>query len=178
MEGPAGPPSGGDDAAAGWYACYTRPRAEKRVHAMFAERGIESYLPAVPRVHRWRDRKRTVVLPLFASYVFARGDVLAPIVETPGVHDVVRFDGRPALIPDHEIRNIQRFVEALIATGRKAPPVPFRTGERVRITAGPFAGVEAIVVRGRNRRRVVVGLAAVGAGFEVDVPAEQVHVIA
>jgi len=163
--------------ADGWFACYTRPRAEKKVHALLAERGIECYLPAVPRVHRWRDRNRTVVMPLFTSYVFARGEFVVRIVETPGVHDVVRFDGRPALIPDAEIRNIERFVRALSATRREVPPVPFQQGERVLITAGPFEGVEGVVVRARNRRRVLVGLAVIGAGFEVDVPAASVLAI-
>lgn len=160
--------------AGGWYACYTRPRAEKKVHLMLGERAVESYLPAVPRVHRWRDRRRTVIVPLFPSYVFARTDSLLTVLETPGVCGVVRFESRPALIPDSDIRNIERFVQALTGAGRvKARPVAFQQGERVRITGGPFAGVEGVVVRRRNHRRVMVGLAAIGAGFEVDVPATE-----
>jgi transcription antitermination factor NusG len=98
-------------------------------------------------------------------------------VETPGVYDVIRFDGRPALVPDDEIRNIRRFVQALAATRHEPPPVAFHQGERVRITSGPFQGVEGVVVQARNRRRVIVGLAAIGAGFELDVPARSVRPI-
>lgn len=163
--------------AGDWYACHTRSRAEKRVHALLGECGIESYLPTVPRLHRWHDRNRTVVLPLFSGYVFARGDAVGRIVETPGVYDVIRFDGRPALVPDHEIRNIRRFVQALAATRHEPPPVAFHEGERVRITSGPFQGVEGVVVQARNRRRVIVGLAAIGAGFALDLPARSVRVI-
>lgn len=36
----------------------------------------------------------------------------------------MHFDGRPAPVPDHDIRNIERFVEALAATGREVPRVP------------------------------------------------------
>lgn len=163
--------------ARGWYACYTRPRAEKKVHALFAERGVESYLPLVGRLHHWQDRDRTVLLPLFASYVFARDETVGRIVETPGVRGVVRFAGRPALIPDPEIRNIERFVAALTGTRHEPRPVRFNMGERVCISSGPFQGVEAVVLRGRDRRRVVVGLAAIGAGFELDVPARSLRAL-
>ena len=161
----------------GWYACYTRPRAEKRVQTLLAERGIDCYLPAVPRMHRWGDRRRRVVVPLFTSYVFARGETPGRILEMPGVHDIVRFDGRYALIPDDEIRNIERFVKALTATGQEPPRVAFQRGERVLITAGPFTGVEGVVLQGRDRRRVIVGLAAIGAGFQVDVSAQSVRLL-
>jgi len=160
----------------GWYACCTRPRAEKQVDRLLEERGIESYLPAVARVHRWRDRDQTVIVPLFTSYVFARGQVLWRIVETPGVYDVVRFDDHPALIPDADIRNIERFVRALTVTRHEPAPVPFRQGERVRITCGPLRGVEGVVVQMKNQRRVIVGLAAIDAGFEVNVPARSLSI--
>jgi transcription antitermination factor NusG len=116
-------------------------------------------------------------MPLFAGYVFARGEAVGRIVETLGVYDVIRFDGRPALVPDADIRNIRRFVQALTATRRETPSVTFREGERVCIIAGPFRGVEGVVARARNRRRVIVGLAAIGAGFELDVPAGSVRAV-
>lgn len=162
-----------------WYACYTRPRSEKKVALLFGERGIENFLPTAPRVSQWHDRKRTVHWPLFASYVFARtcNDGLLRIVQTPGVADVVRFCGRPALIPDSEIRNIAKFADAVAATGYEPPAVQYEEGQRVRITAGPFENVEGVVVELRGRMRVLVGLAAIGAGFEVDVPAHSLKAI-
>jgi len=160
--------------AGGWYACHTRPRAEKRAHALLCDRDVESYLPAVSRVQRWSDRKRTVVLPLFTGYVFVRSAPIWLLVDTPGICDVVRFDGRPAVISDREIRNVRRFVQALTGTPREVVAVAFHEGDRVRITSGPFQDVEAVVIRARNRCRLIVGLAAIGAGFAVDVPVRAV----
>ena len=170
------PEPAGTEPTLGWYACYTRPRAEKKVDALFTERGIESYLPTVPRVSTWHDRSRTVHWPLFTSYVFARSDGRGPglIVTTPGVSDVVRFAGNPALIPDAEIRNVARFADALAATGFTPPAVRFEEGQRVVITSGPFRGVEGVVLEVRGQLRVLVGLAAIGAGFEVDVPVSSI----
>jgi hypothetical protein len=34
---------------------------------------------------------------------------------------------------------------------------------------GPFEGVEGIVVEARGRKRVLVGLAAIGQGLEIDI---------
>ena len=46
-----------------WYACYTRARHEKQVDLWFGRRGIESYLPMIPRVRQWKDRKKVVDWP-------------------------------------------------------------------------------------------------------------------
>ena len=55
-----------------WYALHTRPRHEKLVVQRLTERRVETFLPIVSEVHKWSDRKKTVQLPLFSCYVFAK----------------------------------------------------------------------------------------------------------
>ena len=55
-----------------WYAVHTRARHEKMVAERLREQGMESFLPLVKQTHRWSDRQKTVELPLFSCYVFAR----------------------------------------------------------------------------------------------------------
>jgi transcription antitermination factor NusG len=55
------------------------------------------------------------------------------------------------------------------APGPGPPPRALEAGERIRITAGPFEGVEGVVVERRGRRRVLVGLSTIGQGMEVDI---------
>jgi transcription antitermination factor NusG len=55
-----------------WFAIYTRPRWEKKVHKLLEEKGIECYCP-LNKVHRkWSDRIKIVEEPLFKSYVFVK----------------------------------------------------------------------------------------------------------
>ena len=55
-----------------WYGLQTRPRHEKIVAQRLEERGVTTFLPVVTEVHRWSDRKKTVEMPLFSCYVFAK----------------------------------------------------------------------------------------------------------
>src|SRR5687767_9382750 len=162
----ADPPDGSFDPyiSARWYACYTRARAEKQVAKALQERGMESYLPLIPRQRQWKDRKKVVPFPLFPSYVFARfalRDVHA-VLTTPGVSTIVRTQGQPAPVAEDELENVRRFAEGLAATGIEPESRPLiEEGQRIRVTEGPFEGVEGIVIENRGRKRVLVGITAI-----------------
>ncbi|HEX6132498.1 MAG TPA: UpxY family transcription antiterminator [Longimicrobiales bacterium] len=155
-----------------WYACYTRSRHEKQVDRLLRERGFETFLPLMPRVSQWKDRKKIVEWPLFPSYVFGRFRLVESprILSTPGVATLVKTNGRPAAIADEELANVRRFVRALSGGGIEVERRPFfAEGEWVEVMAGPLAGVRGVVVEQRNRRRVLIGLQAIGQGLEVDI---------
>lgn len=164
-----------------WYACYTRARHEKRVEGLLRERGIESYLPQVTRTRQWKDRRKRVGFPLFPGYVFGHFTLrqLHPVLSTPGVSTIIRINGYPTPIPGADIENVRRFVAALEATGTEPEVRPFLSaGQRVRVADGPFEGVEGVVIEQRGRRRVLVGLEAIGQGLEVDIPVRLLDAIA
>lgn len=96
-----------------WFAVYTKPRWEKKVHANFVKDGIESYCPLNRVSRQWSDRVKVVMEPLFKSYVFVR---ITPSEHTKvrmvsGVLNFVYNDGRPAVIRDTEIDVIRRFLD-------------------------------------------------------------------
>lgn len=155
-----------------WYACYTRARAEKQVARSLSERNIDSYLPLVPQTRQWKDRKKLVSFPLFPSYVFGRFTLreVHTVLVTPGISTIVRVNGYPAPIADSELDNVRRFANALSATDIQPDPQPyFAEGEMVRVTEGPFEGVEGVVMEVRGRKRVLVGIAAIGQGLAFDI---------
>ena len=166
--------SNGDKNDPRWYALHTRARHEKSVNSRLSERGIEAYLPLVPRERQWHDRKKTVAWPIFPGYVFGRFTLaaLTRVLSTPGVATVVRFNGEPAAIADEEIDNVRRFTAGLAETGQLPQPTPLvEEGQQVRIVAGALSNVEGVVVerRGGGRALVQVGLRAIGQGLRVDV---------
>lgn len=163
-----------------WYACYTRARHEKTVDRQLRGRGFESYLPLVERERRWKDRLKRVMFPVFPSYVFARFTMkeIHDVLTTPGVSTIVRVGGRPAAIPDAEMANVRRVVDALRAEEGEAELGPYvEEGQRVRVAEGPLRGVEGIVVERRGRSRVLVGLSAIRQGLEIDVAVETLEPI-
>ncbi|MGH7504145.1 MAG: UpxY family transcription antiterminator, partial [Longimicrobiales bacterium] len=154
-----------------WYAAYTFARREKKAQASLREYGFESYLPCVPRVRQWHDRKKVVEFPLFAGYIFVRfpPQRLHVLLDVPGVVYIVRANGQLASIGNAEIENIARFVSGLERSGVEPAQVTFAEGHIVRVTEGPFQGVEGVVLQRRGRRRVLVGIRSIGIGFEVNI---------
>lgn len=160
------------DADRRWYACYTRARHEKRVDRLLGERGIESYLPVVPRLRQWKDRKKVVNWPMFPSYVFSRfaRDELIQVLRVPGIATVVRSNGLLVPIGIEELDNVRRFALALAMQDVQPELRPYiAEGQWVRVVDGPFQGVSGIVIECRNKRRVLVGLKAIGQGLEIDI---------
>ena len=154
-----------------WYACRTRSRSEKRVARLLVDRDIGAYLPVVPLVRQWADRRRIVEFALFPGYVFAHFGLteLYGVLSVPGIATVVRLGGRLVPIRDAEIENIRRVAAGLAARKMRPEPVPFQTGDPVRVVDGPFRGVTGVVIEVRGRRRVLVGLYAIGLGISIDV---------
>jgi transcription antitermination factor NusG len=61
----------------------------------------------------WSDRKKIILEPLFKSYVLVRLAPKAhvPVLQTDGVVGFVTFEGKPAVIPDTEIRTVKQFLK-------------------------------------------------------------------
>jgi transcription antitermination factor NusG len=95
-----------------WFALYTRPRWEKKVHKLLQEKGIESYCP-LNKVHRkWSDRIKLIDEPLFKSYVFVKvnEDEKTAVRMTQGVVNFIYWLGKPAIIKEKEIVTIKKFL--------------------------------------------------------------------
>jgi len=145
-----------------WYALLTRARHEKIVAQRLLERGLTPFLPLVPEVHRWSDRRKIVELPLFSCYVFAR---LLPTVEgrstalrIDGVLRIVGSLGMGTPIPDEQIAAVQTLIEGRVPWG----PHPFlKIGQRVRIRSGALDGVEGVLVSRSGESTLVVSIDAI-----------------
>lgn len=153
-----------------WYAAYTCANHEKRVRDQLEERSVESFLPVYETVRRWKDRRMHLQLPLFPGYVFVRmglADRLR-VLQVPSVVRLVGFNGQLTALPDEEMEGLKKGM----ASGVFAEPCPFLSvGRRVRVRAGPLAGVEGIVMRRKNRLRLVISLELIQRAAMVEVDA-------
>ncbi len=119
-----------------WYALYTRPRWEKKVHNLLKNSGFESYCPLNRVTKQWSDRVKVVEEPLFRSYVFVQAlpEEQTKVRMVDGVVNFVYWLGKPAIIKDKEIENIQRFLceyEDVEVT-----PLAVQEGDKVVVTTG------------------------------------------
>jgi len=145
-----------------WYGLQTRPRHEKIVAERLKERGVTTFLPLVTEVHRWSDRKKSVQMPLFSCYVFARfvpnrSDRLR-VLRVDGVFGLVGARGEGAPIPDQQIDAVRSLVDGQLPCSSH----PFlKIGQRVRIRSGALDGLEGILVSRNGDRTLVISVDAI-----------------
>jgi transcription antitermination factor NusG len=140
-----------------WYAIYTKPRWEKKVHALLTAKKLESYCPLNKVRKKWSDRMKTVEEPLFKSYVFARvnEEEQTKVRMTPGVMNFVYWQGKPAIIPAREIETIRKFLNEYENVTAEA--MELKEDSRVTIRQGLFMDHEAKIIKIEgNRVKVVI----------------------
>jgi len=141
-----------------WHALWTRSHCEQLVHDQLAAKGFDLFLPKIEQWSRRGGLRHLIRVPMFSGYVFLRAAMdkasYMEVVKARGMVQVLgeRWD-RLATIPDGEIDAIRRIVDARVL----ALPYPFlQEGQRVRITRGPLADVEGILVRIKPNRGLLV----------------------
>ena len=160
-----------------WYAAYTRAQHEKQVAAELETREVEHFLPLYSSMRRWKDRRVQLELPLFPGYVFVRLALRERlrVLQVPSVVRLVGFSGQPTALPDTEME----IMRSGLSQSLSAEPHPFLTvGRRVRITGGPFAGLEGVLRRKKSSMRVVVSLGLIQRSVAVDVDIADVRPVA
>jgi len=161
-----------------WYAVQTRSRFERSVEAELTAKGLETYLPAVREIHRWKDRKKQVDVPLFSGYVFTRiPDHPTRRLDVLRTNGTVRILGNGAGIepvPDYEIEAIRQLLQARVTCFSH----PFlRQGAWVRVKYGPLEGVEGLLTRMKNQSRLVISVQMLSQSVATEIDAEDVELI-
>lgn len=156
-----------------WYAAYTSANHEKKVASQMERRGLESFLPLYETVHRWKDRKVRLQLPLFPGYVFVRMSLRdrLHVLQVPGVARLVGFGDRPVALPDQEVE----ILRSGLCSGTKAQPHPYlRVGRHVRVIHGPLAGLDGVLLRRKGACRLILSIDLIMKSIVVDVEAADV----
>ena len=141
-----------------WYVLWTRSYCEQLVYDQLASRSYRLFLPLMEVWSRRRGRRHLIQVPMFPGYLFLR-HALDKTSDTDirKARGLVTILGesweRRAVVPQREIEAIERLVKSELPV---LPHPYLREGQRVRITRGPMADVEGILVRCDSRKGVVV----------------------
>lgn len=159
-----------------WYAVYTSANHERRVAEQFAARGIAHFLPQYESIRKWKDRKVRLQLPLFPGYIFVQIALAnrLGVLQVPGVARLVSFRGQPAPVPEADVARVREF----LSRGFRAEPHRFLSvGRRVQVKAGPLVGMEGIVVRRKNRSRLVISFEIIQRAMAVEIADEDLQAV-
>ena len=141
-----------------WYVLWTRSHCEHLVRDQLAAKGFHLFLPEIDVWSRRRGLRHRSRVPLFPGYLFLRhamdGTSYIEVRNARGLVQILgeRWD-RLAVVPDGEVEAI----ETVLHAHQPVLAHPYlREGQKVRVTRGPLADVEGILVRIRPDKGLLV----------------------
>ena len=144
-----------------WYLAQTKPRQEQVAQFNLERQNYAVNLPVIPRIKHSPRLPSTEVL--FPGYIFfapsSPGQSISPVRSTLGVARVVFFGQQVAMLSASVFAEILRFIEERRQSpgGLAAHINRLEKGVSVRITDGPFVGLEGLVSRvGQDRVMVLL----------------------
>ena len=127
------------------------------------------FLPLYKSRRQWKDRSRVELeLPLFPCYLFVCIDrrQKVRVLEVPGVLGVVSgTGGEMAQIPEDTVL----LLRAVSGSFEVEPVAKLCDGDKVRILAGAFSGMEGQLVVQNSRYRVLMTVEQIMRSFAVEV---------
>lgn len=157
-----------------WKVLFVKPRTEKKVTEYCALFGIPFYLPLREKRRVVQRRKVVFLLPVFPGYVFAKFPD-AQRLQLLQTNLLVRILDPPA--PRRMLRDLIMVRRALKADPELKPSKPLAQGRLVRITGGPFMGVEGRVARMAGTLKVILNVDMIGQAVSVTAETSQVEVL-
>lgn len=159
---------------ADWFIVRTQSRAEERAAWHLNNQGFNAYLPRYSKQIRHARKSKTVLRPLFPSYVFVYIDTenqrWRAINGTVGVIELVQFGDGPKPIRAEIVEAI-RARENSDGVVSLAPP-SLKKGDSVRVREGAFADCVALLEEVSDQKRVFLLLDLMGREVRVSMPTE------
>lgn len=134
--------------------------------------GLITYLPLVKKILRNGRKRCESTIPLFPGYLFCcferaqRRD----LYETGYISKLIDVVDQESLIKD-----LIEIDKAIACEARLEPYTYLRRGSRVRITDGPFRGIEGIISHRRGKYRLVLNVSLIEMAAAVEVDSSQIE---
>ena len=150
-----------------WHAIRVTYSRELKFQAQLNEAGFETFVPMCRRKSVKDGKQITKLVPAVANLCFVKTSraELKEFMEGLGEACPARFiwdkaTRNPIVVPDKAMSDFMKISLTMSddVLYLKEISEKLRAGQKVRITEGPFKGVEGTVVRIRKSRRVMVEL--------------------
>ena len=162
-----------------WYVVHTHANRELRASNNLLRQGFNVWLPQYRKKRRHAGRQEIVLRPLFPRYLFVRVNILEErwrtILSTLGVSNLIGNTDGPFLIEDDVIDAIQKRAgdDGIF----ELMPRKFVAGDKIKITSGPFAELEAIFHTVSDTDRALVLLNLMGRDVRTSVSRQDIEEI-
>jgi len=157
----------------GWYLMYTRPRHEKKVKELLEDLKMDCFLPVTKKVAVYRSSKKTVVVPLFPSYIFVYLRDLADYyngMQVDSVLNYVKVGKAIARVDESIVENIKVVTEKALEVDVSGGY--FYPGQQVVIHEGPLKGLSCEIVQLSEKKKILVRVHILQRNLLCNIPSE------
>ena len=150
-----------------WYAVRVTYSRELKFQALLQEAGFQTFVPMCRRTVEKNGKKEQKVVPAVSNLCFVKA-------LKPDLDDFMRRMGEacparyiwdkstrlPIVVPTKAMEDFMKVSLSMVddVIYLQEISAKLREGQRVRVKAGPFEGVEGTVIRVKRSRRVMVEL--------------------
>ncbi len=152
-----------------WWVAHTKARCEKALAWDLLENKIAFFMPMIQQTAIWGGRKRSVLKPLFPSYVFLCGSETDRYraATTGRVCQMIAVKDRNQFVTELDA------VRVALASKRTMNAYPHAAvGKRCRVTSGPLQGIEGIVILNKDSVQIVLQVSMLGQGTSLEIEAD------
>lgn len=154
-----------------WHVIYTKSKHEKTLAEQLSEAGFTVYLPLVKRENRWSDRKKTVEVPLFNSYVFIQGVKDKSLMKDfKSFVAFLQHNNKPAIVRQHEIDTLKRVIKHGYDVRDAGDISQMAEGSKVMVIAGPLKGMTGQLLSIEDNDWFLLEFDTIGNGLQVKIP--------
>ena len=157
-----------------WWVAHTKSRNEKALAWQLVSKQVPYFLPMHWKVSKSRGRTLRSLLPLFSGYLFFCGgeEERLEVLKTNRTANILFVDDAEKLVSE------LLPIETLLKLGSPVIPHEFiKVGQRCRVSAGPLAGTEGIVLQTPKETRLVLQVEMLGQAASVEIDYDMVEKI-
>ena len=150
-----------------WYAVRVTYSRELKFQALLQEAGFQTFVPMCRRTVEKNGKKEQKVVPAVSNLCFVKAlkpdldDFMRQMGETcPARYIWDKSTRLPIVVPTKAMEDFMKISLSMVddVIYLQEISAKLREGQRVRVKAGPFEGVEGSVIRVKRSRRVMVEL--------------------
>lgn len=150
-----------------WYAVRVTYSRELKFQALLQEAGFQTFVPMCRRTVEKNGKKEQKVVPAVSNLCFVKAlkpdfdDFMRQMGEAcPARYIWDKSTRLPIVVPTKAMEDFMKVSLSMVddVIYLQEISAKLREGQRVRVKAGPFEGVEGTVIRVKRSRRVMVEL--------------------
>lgn len=165
-----------------WFAIRVTYSRELMVKSYLDDCGIENYIPMHPAERTVKGIKRKILVPLIHNLIFIRTSARKLKLIKAGTDLPIRYimnreNRQPVIIPERQMRDFMTVVDSQNEFVEIVVPqtADFSKGDPVRVTGGPFAGIEGRYIRHKGHSKVAVEIRGIATALTAFVPTKYIE---